>query len=58
MCEKKIYLDNGVYVRTGDYLDEVVLTAEHGISATQTIVMDLNMIQTLIKFCKIWGLKV
>lgn len=46
---EKTYLGDGVYAVVGDYGD-VVLTTEDGIRATNTIVLEAEVLYALIKW--------
>jgi hypothetical protein len=51
----KTYLGDGVYVSHGAYNGEIVLTTENGISATNTIVLEPEVLAALILWLKANG---
>lgn len=48
--EKKEYLGDGVYIKNDGY--HLVLTAENGICATDTIYLDSYVLSALLKYVK------
>ena len=48
--ETKIFLGDGAYVSTGDFLSQFKLTAEDGYMATETIFLEIDMIDRLHQF--------
>jgi len=50
MTENKSYLGDGAYVDAGRYPGEVVITAEDGVRATDTVVLGVEEIRRLIEW--------
>jgi hypothetical protein len=53
----KDYLGDGVYVMVLDQMGTIELTTENGIEATNTIVIEPNVLRTLMKYLKRQGFK-
>lgn len=50
----KVYLGDGVYAQADDETLNITLTTENGIEATNTIVLEPEVLDALDKFVRAW----
>ncbi len=50
---KKVYLGDGCYAAEGRFKGEIILTAEDGLTATNTIFVDNQILDALAEFRKV-----
>lgn len=49
---KKEYVGDGVYVEVGNFIGQIVVTTEDGISVQNTIYLESSMVDFLVNYLK------
>ena len=52
MSNNKSYLGDGVYVDIDEFVKSIILTTENGISTTNTIYLEDQVVEALIRYLK------
>lgn len=48
----KLYIGDGIYIQQGSYLGEFILTTENSIEVTNTIILENQMIESIVAYTK------
>ena len=52
MSNNKSYLGDGVYVDIDEFVKSIILTTENGISTTNTIYLEDQVVEALVRYLK------